>query len=638
MARQLKLDTSIEGVAPVVAGFEGMAKGIDKAGDQAKQTERELSRLSRQITETQAKMALLTKQFNETGDSKFIQEFTKERKATAGLREMQRELERVATAEKKAAAEAENLAKKAALTAEKERKEKFDRSATGRALSIGGKTFDSLPLGLSHVPLGAIAPAGAAAAAIGGGLASTAVLGTAGLSAVIAGAILAATSSDRVKQAWSGLGHGLLAQLQEDAQSFRQPLVEAAGIVGESFERQEPRIRSLFESASRYVEPLTKGFSGFLEELLPGFETAVKAADPLIKEIGRDLPEIGRSLGNFFAVISKAAPGATRSFEKLAESVEFVTESTGGTVVAMSKLSEGLAKIDDYLPLSPILGFWRAARGDGKAAENVDDYGGALGAVAAAANKTTDQVIRLEGEVRDLNKDINDLFNVQVGAKEAAIGWEEALDNLRDSVNQNGHSLDIHNKQGRENAKTLLAAADAAKAMRDSNIASGQSAEEANRRYQDQVAALVQLAIKLGFSSKAVRDLIGGLAAIPAAVNTDVNVKLQLQGFSQDDIREAARARLPSQIKVPVKGAFASGGPVDQVPPGQPMLAIVHGGEYVLPRTAVRRAGDGGSMGGASAVLQYSGTPSGLEAIHLSWLQEQLRTGRLVVAQAMIRA
>lgn len=637
MARDLRLDTSIEGIVPVVAGFDRMASAIDEAGDQAKQTEREMSRLSRQISETEAKMALLTKQFNKTGDSKFIKEFAHEKKSIAGLREMQRELDRVASAEKKAAAEAENLAKKAALAAEKDRKDRFDRSTAGRALAIGGKTFKGLPLGLSHVPLGALAPGAAGAAVIGGGLASTAVLGTAGLTGVIAGAILAATSSDRVKQAWSGLGHGLLAQLQDDAQSFRQPLVEAADIIGAAFERQEPRIRSLFENASRFVEPLAKGFSGFIEQLLPGFRTAVKASEPLIKEIGKDLPEIGRSLGKFFTTVSAAAPGATRSFEKLAVAIEFVTETTGGTILAMSKLTELLAKVDDYIPLSPILGFWMAAKGDGKATKNVDEYGVALGDLGGSAAETTDQVIRLEGEIRDLNKDINDLFGVQVGAKEAAIGWEEALDNLRDSVDKNGHSLDIHDKKGRENAETLLAAAKAAKAMRDSNIASGESAEEANRKYQDQISALVQLGVKLGLSRKAVEDLIGGLAAIPATVNTDVNVKLQLQGFSQDDIREAARARLPSQIKVPVKGAFASGGPVDQVPPGQPMLAIVHGGEYVLPRTAIRRGGDGGSMG-VTPVLQYSGTPAGLDALHLSWLQEQLRLGRLVVKQGMVQS
>ena len=538
MADDLTLPIRVEGSARARAELDGVAGGLDDIGDEAKQAERKLHSLGRAIEITAAKSKLLTERFAETGDSFFMKEFGQNERSLAGLKRMHKALD-----------DTERAAGK------------LSKTLGGGSRRGGGIPGLGLLSGLGPGPSAALAAFALPLLVGAGGLASTAVLGAAGLAGVGGGAALAASSSPRVQEAFTGLGKDTLSRLQDDAQSFRQPLVEAAEAFGDAFDRQEPRIRAILETASKFVKPLSEGFAGFGETFLPGFQKGLEGAEPLMRELGRDLPRVGRSLGDFFGIIAEAGPGAAASFDLLTDSLDALLGSSAVGIVTLSKLAEAYSFVNDVAPpLTGLIGTFNILdTGAETAAEGTKDLTGALRGASDAA-------VRLEGNLEDANKSIHDLLGIQIDSKEAAIGWEKSLDDLRESVKDNGKTLDITNEKGRENAEMLLGAARAAETMRQSNVASGMSAGEANAKYQAQIDFLVRLGAQLGLSRQAVLDLIAGLKDIPPDISTNVNVRLKLAGFSQDDIREASRAQLGG-------GKISSG----KIASGKP-LALQHGG------------------------------------------------------------
>jgi phage-related protein len=86
------------------------------------------------------------------------------------------------------------------------------------------------------------------------------------------------------------------------------PLIRALDILGASFERLGPMISRSFAALAPAIEPLAVGLAGMMEAMGPGLTELVIAAGPIIMEFAKQLPGIGKSLGEFFSMIAKNAP------------------------------------------------------------------------------------------------------------------------------------------------------------------------------------------------------------------------------------------------------------------------------------------------------------------------------------------
>ena len=637
MARQLKLDTSIEGVAPVVAGFEGMAKGIDKAGDQAAQTERQLSRLSRQITETQAKMALLTKQFNETGDSKFIKEFGHEKRALAGLRSMQQELDKTEASAKKAGVALDALTpggdKRPGISGQL----RLPGLDIAKAIGPGGLTAIAAPL-LAET----------------GGLIAAGGLLTAGIGATIGGVALAARRKE-VKDAFSSLTQEVGRELDRDAEVFAAPLIRSAHLFGDAFRKEEAGIRGALRDASGYVEPLAAGVAGLAHGFLPGFEHAVAAAGPVVKELSESvLPAIGQGVGNLFDATARSVPGAVDALRDLGQATKVTLTGLGSLVEVLSAVNHGLHEVDTLggrvpstLERTGVAVDFLSQGIDGLLHGDFEGRGASPGNTSVMKGLERDlrdlggATASTAAEFRGLHQAMADAFDETLNLDKANLDFKKGYLDLKESIADNGKTLNENTREGQANLETLRSWIDSAKNARDAAIlqaggvkASTTAVANADAGLKVHLDQIRQWALKLGLPL-AVIDQI--LAKYYALLNAPaINKQVSIGG--------PARSGGSSRNKVQ---AFAEGGTVD-APAGQPVLAIVHGGEEVLTqqKAAALRAGRSyvnpymptrAASGGVAVAINFGGSASDFDRLMASWFMAKKRTGEIIIEARDVR-
>ncbi len=104
--------------------------------------------------------------------------------------------------------------------------------------------------------------------------------------------------------------------------------------------------------------------------------------------------------------------------------------------------------------------------------------------------------------------------------KELASNYEEAIDDLTESVEKNGKTFDIHSQEGRDNAEALRNLAEAIKEIRNNTIETTKDVETANSVYGQQVEALRKQAIAMGMSKKEANDFAAALLAVQSRLRS----------------------------------------------------------------------------------------------------------------------
>lgn len=525
MARKLALDIEVEGTSGAERDLTILAHGVDDIGDQAKQSERKLSALSREMDRLAIQSRTLARDLSaRPGDKGLLKEFRSTETELRNLRRVAKAIDDVGDEAKQAERKVNSLQRELRKPTAVHKGEGFGEGISARLGPLSG-----VPLPV----LGGVAVGGLAAA---GALASTAVLGAAGLGAVGAG-IAAQAKDPRVVVAFTQLGALAKRELLDATRAFPDALVAGATRFEVALTRIRPQLDATFTTAAKYVGPLSEGLAGFAEHAIPGIEKAVEAAEPLIRELAKDLPRIGQSIGDFFDQVSNAGPGAAAAFGQLTDGVEKTLSVTGSTIVAMGDLIDQLDKIDRWGKEHAGTGIFEGtydsivrlfkAIGSKDVIPNtswvdptkklLEGFGEAAGGAAAKVKKLQDQM--------------DAMASVVAGSENAAIGWEQALDDLSASVDENGRTLDIHGQKGRDNARALEAAAQAAYQVRDANIASTHDIDGANKQYSAQIDTLYRLARSLGLSAAQTDALLKGwrdLVNSPSTVDKSVNVHWQV--------------------------------------------------------------------------------------------------------------
>lgn len=159
----------------------------------------------------------------------------------------------------------------------------------------------------------------------------------------------------------------------------------------------------------------------------------------------------------------------------------------------------------------------------------LDSYEQKAADTAAANAKLGHSQLSLNTSIEESiekGKSLVDIFNELNGAAlslaEAEINVEDALDNVTDSLKENGKTLDIHDDKGRKNLTTIL---DTIKASRDAAQAKYEetgSLEKATAEYDQHIAALKKELLQAGFTKKQVDDLINTYAQLPPLKTTQI--------------------------------------------------------------------------------------------------------------------
>lgn len=528
MAGGRRIPVTVE--ADVDGSFDRAARGLDDVAKSADKTDRSIGQLTKghqaldaEIDKTVYSAKSLREEFARTGDIGLLKDARKLDNAAKSLQKLRVEFDKFhndSSGSKKSGGlfnfvlDAGKATGKAIVGGVQDGVQSADKWLGEHPLLAGGIA--------AGITLGAPVIGGAVAAAVGlGG---------------IAGGILLASKDPRVGQAWGAVAKTAEDGLSKAAGVFVDPLVRGARTFNGTMNAILPHIESDFAVLAPVAEKLFVGAGGFVERLMPGIDALTRASGPVLSMIADELPKLGAAVSMAFQDIAAGGEGGKEALHDMLVSVE-------GTTIAVGKLVEWTEKL--YVADRALFSSYGDAKknwqdliyGQNAAVQVAPAVASAFQAVTAAVGNlgpgamlTADQMKALSGAISgtEITADTlagqmtGKLFNSIMSLDQATLGFAEAQTRLSDSIQQNGHQLDIHTAKGQANRESVLAVVGANMQQYQANIAAGMSAADAAKAYDTNTAALDSQLHKAGFTQQAIDGLIGKYRNVPDKVDTDI--------------------------------------------------------------------------------------------------------------------
>ena len=151
-----------------------------------------------------------------------------------------------------------------------------------------------------------------------GAAASATVVAVAALPAAFLGiGIAAAAQSEAVKARFTEMKDHVVASVTALARPIEAELLRSADAIQAGYDRIAPSLGRIFEMAAPHLRMFTDGLIALIENAMPGFETAIRNADPLVASFSRGLGTLGTGIGQFFAELTAGTPGAVAGMDAL---------------------------------------------------------------------------------------------------------------------------------------------------------------------------------------------------------------------------------------------------------------------------------------------------------------------------------
>lgn len=525
-------------------------------------------------------------------------------------------------------------------------------AATG-AGAAGSATSNPI-VGTALIGVGAAAAA-ALAPLIGGAIAG-AIGGAAGAGGVglgVAGAI--ANDPKAFEAQWAGVTDRVKQRWLTSSATWVEPLKGSISEVDKMLQRLP--IEDVLRNSAGYLDPLTKGVTGFGTNLAPGLDSLVADVGPVIDMLSKRLPKLGTDFGQFFAAIGKGSKGGAVALDDLLYTVGRLTKGLGVTLSALGDMYSGIH--DNVAAISELAGVsadWVANLIDGvpvldKIAAKIKEFRapgdddimqGTIrfrGADQAAEDfkRVAKSAEEAAQAVKDYIEETQKMLDALSGHKSAGLelmqGWLDLNAELKDGK----RTLDLNTQAGIDNQKALLDQVEAAEAARASQIALTGDVGLANQAFDENIERIRRMAYALGFDKQQVDALIASLgvlnvtSAAPKVELTGAKLAME-QGIALGALLNNISHTYTARVQV-VPGAGVSlgnalhhaiGGPTS------PGLSVINewggqsgrgGGEVVSTPAgsmvyggARARGGDGAAGGGGPMVVQIQITGDGTAA------------------------
>ncbi len=373
-----------------------------------------------------------------------------------------------------------------------------------------------------------------------------------------------------------------------------------------------------------------------LSGVIRGVSAMVQKGEPAVEALASGLKELGDAAGDAFEDIADGAEGggealrdvifgvagAIRVFGKLTEAAEDTYGFIHDHPFDAALMSGGLT-----LPISFLDSF----------SDKADHVTGTLGDLgdtgASAAKAIADAWEGADAAMEGYEDTLHHIVDVQLGLLDANIGWEQSLDDLTKSIEENGKHWDITTQKGRDNTAALEDAYKAAIDYRDAQVANGVQTGVANAQLNAQIAYLEGIARKAGMT-KAEFDRM--TAALMNYINAPMNKTITTKFIDVHYVSSEGRIGDGTDPRTKTGRAYASGGPVTEtgwslVGEQGPELRWLNKGDQMWDAEKTARALTGGTgpaaMGGGqiSATLRVVGAGNPLSSL----IQQLVDAGQL---------
>jgi hypothetical protein len=492
----------------------------------------------------------------------------------------------------------------------------FNRFARRGLGNLGDRALDYADMNKGSLygkaaVLGAAIPLGTTALSAVGG----ATIGAAGAGAVaggVAGA-LQGPNAEVIKTEFGSLVGELKGRWVDSTADWWEPLVGAAHTFGDALD--EIPIEQIFGDAKDFIEPLSEGLAGLAKGAGKGFAALVHEGEPVVKRLGKEFGELGDDVEEAFTAISYGAQGG-------ADALGDVLDLTGAIIRGFGMMVLGAEKIYETLENAPVTGWFHDMWSEwleSDAPKEVPAFAADLDGVAQSANGVAqggDNIasawVDAETAMHKAAETADRLFDAQTGAVDAAVAWEQSIDDLTKSIDENGKTWDIATQKGRDNTSALLDSIEAAKATRDANIANGESVASANAKYEAQIAYLQSVALKAGLTKQQFDAMTAALLNwMSQPSNKTITTKfVDIHYVSQEGRAWGGKDNDP---RGKTGQAYASGGTVSDtgfslVGEQGPEMAFLSKGDYIATAAQTKAMLSGGGGGGVATIrviLQY---------------------------------
>jgi hypothetical protein len=364
---------------------------------------------------------------------------------------------------------------------------------------------------------------------------------TAALGGVVTAGIgaLAFSASATVRKLFGDLGRQVFGDLQGWSRAAVGPLIQSAGDLRDAWVRIGPTLNSTISMMAPEIRPLIDGIASFVERMLPGLQRALSQGRPVLEEMARGFGDIGESLGNFFDYISRgdgALKGMRFTVNLLAGGLEFLGRLIEGLAIAFDFMTKYGEKVTAFMSKIPVLGepfkaLHQIVAGVNDAtvehSSRALDATGAEADLASALGRSADKASSLDLAMGKLNEQMDADMRAITGLMDANIAYQQAIDDLTESLKEHGRNTDINTQKGRENVTAIEGVAKAAYQARDAYIEQNQetmglagataAANAAFRKSIDDLAAQMRQA---GLTEKQIHSLLDQWWALANAPNT----------------------------------------------------------------------------------------------------------------------
>lgn len=394
------------------------------------------------------------------------------------------------------------------------------------------------------------AGAGAAAllAPLLGGAVTGAIGGAAGFGGVglgVAGAI--ANDPDAFRKQWDGVIQDVTGRWVKASASWMEPVKGSIAEVDRML-RKLP-IESILSNSAAYLEPLTKGLTGFGSNLAGGLDSLIRDVGPVVDMLGKRLPKLGTDLGQFFAALGKGSEGGAVALDDVLYAVGRLTKGLGVTLAALGDMYKSIHEsVAAVTELGGASADWVARLLDGvpvldKISEKIKDWREGSKDVEQGtirfrgSEQAAEDFKRVQDAATEATKAIDDyikatqkMLDLASGDKSAGLALSQGWIDLNKELKDGARTLDLSTQAGIDNQKALLAQVEAAEAARAAQIAlngSLESVDSANAQFDSNIERIRAMAVALGFNKEQVDALIRSLGVLDV---TSAAPKVELTG------------------------------------------------------------------------------------------------------------
>src|SRR5688572_471279 len=502
-----------------------------------------------------------------------------------------------------------------------------------------------------------------------------AALGAALVAAVVpAGALASAALSTALIAGLSGLGVALAFQFREveyegeqfaeslrqrfvgAAQSFAAATVNAMDLIDYRLETLDPKIRSLFDNASKYVVPFAEAVTGLIAQVVTEVGQGLEEAefDQITDQLVTGFNRVGQSVGRAFRQLL-----ANRNLdvalgdllETIADLVDIGGDFLNWTLDAYADLRPFLVGIKEFVDVGGDMLSILTALGSSTAIEDVGDawkiafdkdvaltpvtnttrameyFNRVLAGTIGATDEQEKKLDEMRRAFEDLTNAAHDSVNAELDYRQSVLDVTAALD-------EHGPSLDLSKQKGIDLAREYENAIASLDKFVKKEVESGQMTDQQAqafydkeiKRLRDEFKARGGVISQFDTLFKKWADL-AGLPPIPPKTNelmwaADLATKAYQNMHAAIIAAYNAAARLPASVSgnIKVEGGtqikFADGGRVTR--PTEALMGENYRPEIILPETKPTRAAQilansplGNILGGGptTVIAYFDGEP-----------------------------